>query len=101
MDKIKVYGHGSYVGTTGFNNHTRDFFRELKKHLDIKVRNFTVGKSWTGYSERPHDGEDNLSEIDKEILYKQTLWGEERSRTDQEIYPSEDKNFDHDIGQRI
>ena len=27
MKEIKVFGHGPYVGTTGYNNHTRDFFR--------------------------------------------------------------------------
>ena len=41
--KPKVYAHASYVGTTGYNNHTRDFFRELSKHIDLKVRNFTIG----------------------------------------------------------
>jgi autotransporter strand-loop-strand O-heptosyltransferase len=97
MEKIKIYAHGSYVGTTGFNNHTRDFFRHLKKHLDIKVRNFTVGKFWTGFSQTPHDKEDNLSQIDKDILYKQTLWGEGRTRTDEIIYPSPDKDFNHDF----
>jgi autotransporter strand-loop-strand O-heptosyltransferase len=97
QNRIKVYAHGSYVGTTGFNNHTRDFFRELKKHLDIKVRNFTVGKSWNGYSETPHDGEENLTSVDKEILHKQTVWGEGGSRLDREIYPSEFKKFDHDF----
>jgi len=25
MEDIKIYGHGSYIGTTGYNNHTRDF----------------------------------------------------------------------------
>ena len=86
-NRIKVYAHGSYVGTTGFNNHTRDFFRELKKHLDIKVRNFTVGDSWNGYSETPHDEEENLDSVDKEILYKQTVWVGGGARSDKEIYP--------------
>ena len=41
MNKPKLYIHGSYVGTTGYNNHTRDFFRELSKYLQLKIRNFT------------------------------------------------------------
>ena len=45
MSRPKIYAHGSYVGDTGYNQHTRDFFRHLDKHADIKVRNFTVGKS--------------------------------------------------------
>ena len=42
MNKPKVYVHGSYIGTTGYNQHTRDFFRELSKHLPLKIRNFTI-----------------------------------------------------------
>lgn len=96
MESIKVYAHACYVGTTGYNNHTRDFFRKLSDHLEIKVRNFTVGKSWKGASEEPHNEEENLNDLDKKILYKQTVWnGDER--VDYEIYPSEKKNFIHDF----
>ena len=55
--KPKVYVHGSYVGTTGYNQHTRDFFRELSKQLQLKVRNFTIGKTWDGFNEYPHNNE--------------------------------------------
>lgn len=92
MEKIKVYAHACYVGTTGYNNHTRDFFRELSRHLKIKVRNFTIGNSWEGYSEEPHNNEKNIGDVDKEILYKQTLW-EGNNRVDYDIYSSEDKEF--------
>ena len=54
---IKIYAHGSYVGNTGYNQHTRDFFRHLSKHTKIKLRNFTIGNSWKGYNLTPHDGE--------------------------------------------
>ena len=93
MDKIKVYAHGSYIGTTGYNNHTRDFFRELSKYLDVKLRNFTVGSSWDGYNLTPHDNEPYLTDLDKSILYKQILWVGDGKRQDFDIYPSEDKNF--------
>jgi hypothetical protein len=46
MKEIKVFGHGPYIGTTGYANHTRDFFRGLSKHFPLKFRNFTVGSSW-------------------------------------------------------
>ena len=43
--KPKIFAHGSYVGTTGYNNHTRAFYRELSNIYDLKIRNFTIGKS--------------------------------------------------------
>jgi hypothetical protein len=64
MSRPKIYAHGSYVGDTGYNQHTRDFFRHLDKHADIKVRNFTVGKSWNGYNENAHDNEHYFNKID-------------------------------------
>ena len=55
MYKNKVFLHGSYIGTTGYNQHTRDFVRHLSDLTDIKVRNFTVGKTWVGMSDNPPD----------------------------------------------
>ena len=97
MKKIKLFGHGSYIGTTGYNNHTRDFFRELSNHCDIKFRNFTVGKSWSGYNLSPHDGEEYLTKRDKEILSQQTLWVGNGNRNDSIIYPNYGSTFPHDI----
>jgi autotransporter strand-loop-strand O-heptosyltransferase len=97
MSKPKIYVHGSYVGNTGYNNHTRDFFRELSKYCQIKVRNFTVGDSWDGYSENCHDGEKDITELDKSLLYKQTLWVSDGKREDFTIYPSNKKEFNHDF----
>ena len=97
MERIKVYAHGSYVGKTGYNNHTRDFFRELNKYCYIKLRNFTIGDSWDGMSETPHDGEKYLTDTDKNILYQQTLWTNKPHRNDHIIYPSEHKNFPYDV----
>ena len=97
MNKPKLYIHGSYVGTTGYNNHTRDFFRELSKHLQLKIRNFTVGKSWNGLNDTPHDGEKYLDNLDKSLLYKQRLWVGDGKMEDFKIYPSQEKEFSHDI----
>lgn len=97
MLKPKIYVHGSYIGTTGYNNHTRDFLRELSKYTEIKVRNFTVGKSWSGHSETCHDGETYLHEKDKSLLYKQVLWVGENKSEDFPIYSSKEKEFTPDF----
>ena len=94
---IKIYGHGSYVGTTGYNAHTRDFFRELSKFCQIKFRNFTVGSTWKGYNLSPHNDEVYLNEIDKNILYKQILWNNDNTRSDYDIYPNTEKEFVQDL----
>lgn len=97
MSKLKIYAHGSYVGNTGYNQHTRDFFRHLDKHADIKVRNFTVGDSWEGYNENAHDNEHYFNEIDKKLLYKQILWNSDKTRSDFPLYPDASKEFEHDV----
>jgi len=38
--KLKVRAHTSYLGSTGYASHARGFFRELSKHVDLRVRNF-------------------------------------------------------------
>ena len=97
MSKPKIYVHGSYVGNTGYNNHTRDFFRQISKYLDLKIRNFTVGDSWAGYSENCHDGEKYLDDLDKKLLYRQNLWVKDDKREDFVIYPSKEKEFVSDF----
>jgi len=97
MSRPKIYAHGSYVGDTGYNQHTRDFFRHLDKHADIKVRNFTVGKSWKGYNENAHDGEHYFNDIDKKLLYRQILWNTDKTRSDYPLYPNESKEFEPDV----
>ena len=96
---IKIYAHGSYVGNTGYNQHTRDFFRHLSKHTKIKVRNFTIGNSWKGYNSTPHDGEPYLNHTDKELLYEQVLWDsrEKGVRSNYKIYPDKSKEFEQDL----
>jgi autotransporter strand-loop-strand O-heptosyltransferase len=93
----KIYVHGSYIGNTGYNNHTRDFFRELSKHSQIKVRNFTVGDSWDGLSDEPHNNEPYINDVDKSILYQQRLWIADGKMEDFKIYQSPDKEFFHDF----
>ena len=95
--KPKVFAHGPYIGTTGYANHTRDLFRHLSKYLDVKVRNFTVGKTWKGFNNEPHNEESYLDNIDKELLAKQTLWVGDDKREDFDIYQNFGKNFKHNI----
>jgi len=97
--KPKVYAHASYVGNTGYNNHTRDFFRRLSQHIDLKVRNFTIGKSWDWPSDEPHNGEPYLNDIDKKLLVEQTLWTnqEKGERSDFPIYKNYPNEFEHNI----
>ena len=97
--KPKVYAHASYVGTTGYNNHTRDFFRELSKHVDLKVRNFTIGKEWNWPSDEPHNGESYLNNIDKKLLTEQTLWTnqEKGERTEYPIYKNYPNEFKYNV----
>lgn len=97
MNRPKIYAHGSYIGDTGYNHHTRDFFRHLDKHADIKVRNFTVGKSWKGYNETAHDKEHYFNETDKKLLYKQVLWNTDNTRSDFPLYPNNSKEFKPDV----
>lgn len=95
--KPKIYAHGSYIGTTGYNHHTRDFFRKLSNYCDIKFRNFTVGKTWTGYNSTPHDNEPYLDDLDKKLLYNQILINNDRSRSNHPIYPHPTKEFKQDL----
>ena len=95
--KPKIFVHGSYIGTTGYNNHTRDFFRELSNHVELKVRNFTIGSSWQGLSNNCHDDEPYFTELDKKLLYEQILWVTNDSRDNFKIYKDESKEFFHDF----
>ena len=98
MDKeVKIFGHGSYIGDTGYNAHTRDFFRHIHKYFDIKFRNFTVGRSWKGMSDTPHDNEHYISDVDKDMLYQQILWTADRNRINEKMYQSEKKEFTPDL----
>ena len=96
--KPKVFAHGSYIGTGGYNNHTRDFFRHLSKLIDVKVRNFTVGSSWEGLNDEPHNNEPYINDIDKQILCQQTLWegAKEEKYNPFEIY-NNSNNFKHNV----
>jgi autotransporter strand-loop-strand O-heptosyltransferase len=94
---IKIYGHGSYIGNTGYNQHTRDFFRHLSKHAQIKFRNFTIGNNWEGMSEEPHNNEPYFNEVDRKILYEQILWNNDNGRDNHKMYSDPSKEFVPDV----
>ena len=95
--KPKLFIHGCYIGTTGFNNHTRDFFREISKSYKVKVRNFTVGKHWKGLEDEPFNKEEYLLPSDKILLDTQTYFGENHSLHNFPIYKNHTNIFNHDL----
>jgi autotransporter strand-loop-strand O-heptosyltransferase len=97
MNQPKIFLHGSYIGTTGYNQHTRDFVRHLSDLTDIKVRNFTIGKTWNGMSDTPHSNEPYFNETDEKVLYEQVLWNSDRSRSNHKIYQNKSKEFAPDV----
>ena len=38
---IQIVGHTSFLGHTGYNNHSRNFFTHLNQHIPTRVRNYT------------------------------------------------------------
>ena len=71
---IKVRAHTCYLGTTGFAAHSRSFFREFSKHVDLRVRNYT-------WDDKP----DYLNEVDESIIDTITLSNGENSQSDYPI----------------
>ena len=94
--KPKIFAHGSYIGTTGYANHTKAFFRELSNIYDLKVKNFTVGKFWDGYKDEPHNKETYIDDLDKKLLCSQYIW-EGDNLSSRDIYTKYSNNFKHDI----
>ena len=93
----KIFAHGSYIGNTGYNQHTRDFFRHLSKHTQIKVRNFTVGSTWKEMSSEPHNNESYFNDTDRKLLYEQVLWNSDKTRGNNKIYEDPSKEFLPDV----
>jgi len=91
--KLNVLAHCSYIGTTGINAMYRNFQRELSKHCNLKIRNYTVGDSWKGRNETPHDAEPYLTALDKSLLHLQTLW-DDGKRLDYPMYEPHTGSFD-------
>lgn len=92
--KIKV--HTSFIGSTGYNLHSRNFFTELSKLVKLKIRNFTVGDSWKGLTSDPHENEIYLSDYQKHLICEQTVY-DDGIYSDVEIYDGTSDIQDYDI----
>lgn len=89
---MKILASTSFIGTTGYANHSKSFFTELDKLTPVKIRNFTIGNSWAGHNNTPHDGEPYMTEQMKKMLTLQTLWtgeGDNKRREDFPMYSYE------------
>jgi len=47
MNNIQVVAHSSFLGHTGYNNHSRNFFTHLNNNIPVRVRNYTYTKDLT------------------------------------------------------
>src|SRR6056297_1153936 len=74
------------IGMTGYNAHARDFLTRLNKIINLKIRNFTVGESWRGLKDDPHEGELYLTDEQKKMIGEQTVINPKREFVDAEIY---------------
>jgi autotransporter strand-loop-strand O-heptosyltransferase len=93
---MKILAHTSFIGTTGYANHAKSFLCALNKYHIVKVRNSTIGGSWNGYNNTPHDGEPYMTDEIKGMLFQQTLINSDGSRSHYPMY-SYDGNFKPDV----
>lgn len=69
-----VRSHTSIIGETGYNTHSRNFFKALNRLTPVAVRNWTVGENWKGYeNDEPHNLEPYIDLELKRMLIAQTL----------------------------
>ena len=93
---MKILAHTSFIGHTGYANHAKSFFCALNKYHTVKVRNLTIGGSWKGHNDTPHDGEPYITDEMKDMLIQQTLFNADKTRTDYPIY-GYDGNYRPDV----
>ena len=90
---MKILGHCCYIGRTGYNIHSRNFFRALSKEADLKIRNYSIDLNWQGVFSQEVHGK-SVDELDKKLLALQTSRIENIER-DFVIYDGIE-NFHHD-----
>ena len=83
---MKILAHTSFIGKTGYANHAKSFFCALNKYHTVKVRNLTIGDSWKGMNDTPHDGEPYITDEMKDMLILQTLFNGDKTRSDFPMY---------------
>ena len=52
---IQVVAHTSYLGHTGYNNHSKNFFSNLNKYIPTRVRNYTICDDLSYLTKEQHD----------------------------------------------
>jgi autotransporter strand-loop-strand O-heptosyltransferase len=55
VNKISVLGHTSFLGKTGYNSHSRNFFTHLNKHFPTRIRNYTYDSDLSYLSQKQYD----------------------------------------------
>ncbi len=83
---MKILAHTSFIGKTGYANHAKSFFCALNKYHTVKVRNLTIGDSWNGMNDTPHNGEPYMTDEIKDMLILQTLFNADKTRSDYPMY---------------
>jgi len=96
-DTTKILVSSCYIGSTGFNNHSRDFFKSLSSYYPLKIRNFAVPPYWNGIEDEPFNKEPYLTDLDKKLIVSQTSFGNDRTLHDTEIYKNYPNKFDHNL----
>ena len=96
-DTPKILVSSCYIGTTGFNNHSRDFFRILSNKYPLKIRNFTVPQYWRGIVDEPFNEEPYITDLDKKLISTQTTFSDDKDLHDTEIYKNYPNKFKHDL----
>lgn len=94
--RLNILAHTAFIGETGYAHHARMFFTALNKYHNVKVRNYTVGKSWNSFTDREHDKEFYLTDEHRSMLILQTLYDQNGKRNDYSIY-GYDNSFAPDI----
>ena len=55
---VVLKAHSCLIGETGYNTHSRNFFKELSSLYQVQARNWTIGHTWKGYTnDEPHNDE--------------------------------------------
>ena len=55
MNNIKIHGHSSFLGETGYARHSQNFFTTLNKIYPTKVRNFSYDSDLSKYTKKTLD----------------------------------------------
>ena len=92
---MKVLAHSSHVGNTGYNAHSKGFFRKLSEKVEVKLRNYTTSDNWSNTNILDPHGID-INDVDRKMFHLQTLTYDNTNHFDVPLY-SHDKDFVQDV----